>query len=847
MLELGTLGRGRRPRHAELPRRGQARRGRGAGPARASASPWRSASTPTARRRAGAAGPTRCTPCSTPDWTPSGDQGFPHGLGGADDVVFMPLQARRSGTASATSSTTAWPGTAAAPATSSPARATRSPASRPSRPRSPGAASCSTSAGRSGRTASCPTGSPSPPTTSTPRSPRRASSAPSGAATSSLVRTGQLTRARRDGWGDYAGGAAPGLSFTTADWLHATEIAGIATDTWGFEVRPNEFDVRLPAAAPGRHPAHRAVHRRDVGPRRPRRRLRGRRRLRLPPGRRAAARDRRGRRSRQPHRRQVERTRRESHARCPDRPGRRRRRRRRRHRDPARRRRGRRSTSSRSSPSRRALGSGHHLAGQRLARAAPARRLGRRPGRGYPFDSLGLRAPDPAGTLVAEIARRPDRRPGPARRPSACRARARPHPARPGGRGRRQGPLRHDRRPLSTQDATASTSTFADGTTGRYDLVVGADGIRSLDPPAARHRRWRPRRPGWASGGRSAPGPTSVTRTDLYYGGPSYIAGYCPTGEDSLYAYVVEDAQDRCDADPRGAARDHAAELAAAYHGPWDDIRATLDDPSRVNYTWFETHVLAAPWNRGRVVADRRRRALLPAHPRAGRRPGPRGRRRARRAAARPRRPRPRRCGTRSTTAVSRGRKTVVEASNQLGHWLLDHEQGDVPGAHGARITAPRQPSPPDPTGEPHDRRLITHLRHVDLAVPDYGTQLDFYTNTWGLTAEHTEHRPDVPGRRGLPRAVRRPAAPGRREAHRPHRLRRRDRRRRRHPRRAARRRRGPAGHRARHPADPRRRLRVPLLRQRGPHRRGQRRRRRPRSTARSRRASPSRSGSRTS
>ena len=35
--------------------------------------------------------------------------------------------------------------------------------------------------------------------------------------------------------------------------------------------------------------------------------------------------------------------------------------------------------------------------------------------------------------------------------------------------------------------------------------------------------------------------------------------------------------------------------------------------------------------------------------------------------------------------------------------------------------------------------RLITHLRHVDLAVPDYATQLDFYTSTWGLTAEHTD------------------------------------------------------------------------------------------------------------
>lgn len=56
-----------------------------------------------------------------------------------------------------------------------------------------------------------------------------------------LVRTGQLTRCRREGWGQYAGGPAPGLSFHTIDWLHDKEIAAIATDTWGAEVRPNEF------------------------------------------------------------------------------------------------------------------------------------------------------------------------------------------------------------------------------------------------------------------------------------------------------------------------------------------------------------------------------------------------------------------------------------------------------------------------------------------------------------------------------------------------------------------------------------------------------------------------------
>jgi kynurenine formamidase len=68
-----------------------------------------------------------------------------------------------------------------------------------------------------------------------------------------LVRTGQLARVRRLGWGEYAGGPAPGLSLTTAGWLHGTEIAAIATDTWGFEVRPNEFDV------PAFQPLHQVV------------------------------------------------------------------------------------------------------------------------------------------------------------------------------------------------------------------------------------------------------------------------------------------------------------------------------------------------------------------------------------------------------------------------------------------------------------------------------------------------------------------------------------------------------------------------------------------------------------
>ncbi len=60
-----------------------------------------------------------------------------------------------------------------------------------------------------------------------------------------LLRTGFL-EARRGAWGDYAGGAAPGLSLHTAPWIHELELAAVAADTWGLEVRPNEVDCFQP-------------------------------------------------------------------------------------------------------------------------------------------------------------------------------------------------------------------------------------------------------------------------------------------------------------------------------------------------------------------------------------------------------------------------------------------------------------------------------------------------------------------------------------------------------------------------------------------------------------------------
>jgi kynurenine formamidase len=60
-----------------------------------------------------------------------------------------------------------------------------------------------------------------------------------------IVRTGFLEQ-RRGNWGDYCGGPAPGLSLHTAPWLAEHQIAAVATDTWGVEVRPNEIDLFQP-------------------------------------------------------------------------------------------------------------------------------------------------------------------------------------------------------------------------------------------------------------------------------------------------------------------------------------------------------------------------------------------------------------------------------------------------------------------------------------------------------------------------------------------------------------------------------------------------------------------------
>ncbi|MEI5519599.1 FAD-dependent oxidoreductase [Streptomyces brasiliscabiei] len=150
------------------------------------------------------------------------------------------------------------------------------------------------------------------------------------------------------------------------------------------------------------------------------------------------------------------------------------------------------------------------------------------------------------------------------------------------------------------QDADGVTVRFGDGTEGRYDLVIGADGLNSATR-AAIGVTDKPEPTGMAIWRVAAPRPEGVERSDLAYGGRAYIAGYTPTSENTLYAFVVEASRDRASIDPASYA-DEMRRAAQGYGGCWPEIVEHITDPRKVNYTWFDRLLVDGSWHRGRVV-----------------------------------------------------------------------------------------------------------------------------------------------------------------------------------------------------------------------------------------------------
>ncbi len=218
---------------------------------------------------------------------------------------------------------------------------------------------------------------------------------------------------------------------------------------------------------------------------------------------------------------------------------------------------------------------------------------------GFAFEGLTLRAPGPDAPIIADL---PDVKTGGPDYPSTM-GMYRPDLAK----------ILHDKavsvganvrfgaKVTGLQQTGEAVEVFVnDESAGTYDLLIGADGLHSKVRELIGIET-KPEPTGMGIWRTFVSRPKEVEHSELYYGGPVYIAGYTPTGEDTMYAFLVEKAQDRSSVSEEEA-KQIMHDESLAYGGPWNSIRADLAAGSRVNYTWFTKHIVPAPWNRGRVV-----------------------------------------------------------------------------------------------------------------------------------------------------------------------------------------------------------------------------------------------------
>lgn len=219
---------------------------------------------------------------------------------------------------------------------------------------------------------------------------------------------------------------------------------------------------------------------------------------------------------------------------------------------------------------------------------------------GFPFEGLNLRAPGPGAPVVAAL---PDVKTGGPDYPAAMGMPRADLTRILLGHARAAGAKVHFGARVTGLDARAADAVEVfvnDESTGVYDLLIGADGLHSTVRDLIGIDT-KPQPTGMGIWRAFVSRPAEVERSELYYGGPVYIAGYTPTGDDSMYAFLVEDAQDRFGVSGEDATR-IMLEASRAYDGPWNSIRADLEAGAAANYTWFTKHVVPAPWNRGRVI-----------------------------------------------------------------------------------------------------------------------------------------------------------------------------------------------------------------------------------------------------
>ncbi len=218
---------------------------------------------------------------------------------------------------------------------------------------------------------------------------------------------------------------------------------------------------------------------------------------------------------------------------------------------------------------------------------------------GFGYD--GTRVIDAEGRLISETTEGP-RLAGP-QYPSAAGA---PRPALAAALKDRAAELGVRARAGVTVSAVRSGPdgvevSFSDGGSGRYDLVLGADGIYSSVRQMVFDETLRPEFTGQGVWRFTTERPAEVERAWLCRGG-SGSAGFIPLTSDTMYLFLVENGVEEGRRLPREALAPTLAGLLSGFKGPVAEIAVRLTPESDVVYRPFEWLITPAPWHRGRVL-----------------------------------------------------------------------------------------------------------------------------------------------------------------------------------------------------------------------------------------------------
>jgi 2-polyprenyl-6-methoxyphenol hydroxylase-like FAD-dependent oxidoreductase len=150
------------------------------------------------------------------------------------------------------------------------------------------------------------------------------------------------------------------------------------------------------------------------------------------------------------------------------------------------------------------------------------------------------------------------------------------------------------------QQGDGATVTFSTGERRDYDLVVGADGLKST----VRDLVLGPISPDFRGQGIFRvilPRPTELTAHAQFVPAGDVAIGLQPLSTELVYMYILFPVDEAFRANEAEIV-DLTRQKLEPFGGIAAKLREEVRDPSKINYTSFETIVAPDPWYRGRAV-----------------------------------------------------------------------------------------------------------------------------------------------------------------------------------------------------------------------------------------------------